>query len=48
MKVQRVSGRIVDLSNRTEYPGTVEFTGGVIRRLIRDARPRGQKARLTS
>jgi adenine deaminase len=41
MKVQRVSGRIVDLSTRTEYPGTVEFSGGVIRRLIRDAHPRG-------
>jgi len=41
MKVQRVSGRIVDLTTRTEYPGTVEFSGGVIRRLVRDAHPRG-------
>jgi adenine deaminase len=41
MRVQRISGRIVDLCNRTEYPGTVEIAGGFIRRIRRDARPRG-------
>jgi adenine deaminase len=41
MRVQRISGRIVDLCHRTEYPGTVEIAGGFIRRIRRDARPRG-------
>jgi adenine deaminase len=38
---QCISGRIVDLFNRTEYPGTVDFAGGVIRRIRRDPRPLG-------
>ncbi|HTX67154.1 MAG TPA: adenine deaminase [Opitutaceae bacterium] len=41
MKTLRLSGRIVDVCNRTEYPGTVEIADGVIRRLRRDPRPRG-------
>ena len=41
VKVQRLSGRIVDVLNRTEFPGTVEFAGGVIRRIRRDARALG-------
>jgi adenine deaminase len=41
VKVQRLSGRIVDVLNRTEFPGTVEFAGGVIRRIRRDVRPLG-------
>ncbi|MSU69926.1 MAG: adenine deaminase [Opitutaceae bacterium] len=40
MRVQRISGRIVDVLNRTEFPGTVEIAGGVIRRIRRDARVR--------
>jgi adenine deaminase len=39
--VQHISGRIVDVVNRTEYPGTVEISGGVIRRIRRDARVKG-------
>ena len=42
MGVQRISGRIVDVLNRAEYPGTIEVTAGVIRRITRDARPRGR------
>ncbi len=42
MTIQRVSGRIVDVVNRTEFPGTVEIAGGLIRRIRRDARPRGR------
>ena len=41
MRVQRLSGRIVDVCNRVEYPGTVEFADGVIRRVCRDPHPRG-------
>lgn len=41
MSVQRISGRIVDLHRRVEYPGTVEVAGGRIRRIVRDARLRG-------
>ena len=41
MSVQRISGRIVDVLNREEYPGTVEFSGGLIRRIRRDKRPLG-------
>ena len=41
MRVQRISGRVVDVLNRAEFPGTVEFSGGVIRRIRRDARPLG-------
>ena len=41
MSIQRISGRIVDVCHRTEYFGTVEIAGGVIRRLRRDPRPRG-------
>jgi adenine deaminase len=37
----RVSGVIVDVLNRTEYPGTVEIVGGRIRRIRRDASVRG-------
>ncbi len=39
--MQRISGRIVDVVNRTDYPGTIEVSGGVIRRITRDARARG-------
>lgn len=42
MATQRVSGTVVDVLNRTEFPGTVEFAGGVIRRIRRDARPLGR------
>ena len=38
MSVQRISGRIVDVHQRTEFPGTIEVAGGVIRRITRDAR----------
>ncbi|MGD1029697.1 MAG: adenine deaminase [Opitutaceae bacterium] len=41
MRLQRVSGRVVDVLNRIEFPGTVEFSGGIIRRIRRDSRPRG-------
>jgi len=41
VSVQRISGRIVDLMNRSEFPGTVEISGGVIRRIRRDSRPLG-------
>lgn len=41
MSVQRISGRIVDVFNRTEYPGTVEVEGGLIRRVRRDPAVRG-------
>ena len=41
MTVQRISGRIVDVLNRTEYPGTLEVAGGVIRRIVRETRVRG-------
>ena len=34
--LQRLSGQIVDLHRRRVYPGTVEWSGGVIRRLGRD------------
>jgi adenine deaminase len=43
MGVQRISGRIVDLHQRTEYPGTIEVAGGRIRRITRDARARGSR-----
>jgi adenine deaminase len=42
MRVQRISGRVVDVLNRREFPGTVEFSGGVIRRIRRDAKPKGR------
>jgi len=38
--VQRLSGRIVDLHGRRIYPGTVEWAGGRIQRIIEDARVR--------
>src|SRR5476649_541436 len=41
MSVQRISGRIVDVLQREEYPGTVEIAGGIIRRIRRDRRPLG-------
>ena len=34
--LQRLSGQIVDLHRRRVYSGTVEWSGGVIRRLRRD------------
>ncbi|MDB6168612.1 MAG: adenine deaminase [Verrucomicrobia bacterium] len=43
MRAQRISGIIVDVLNRTEFPGTIEVSGGVIRRIVRDARPRGRR-----
>ena len=42
MTLQRISGRIVDVLNRTEYPGTIDVAGGVIRRITRDARVQGR------
>ena len=42
MGVQLFSGRIVDVIQRTEFPGTVEVQGGRIRRIIRDDRVRGR------
>lgn len=42
MRMQRISGRVVDVLNRREFPGTVEFSGGVIRRIRRDAKPKGR------
>jgi adenine deaminase len=41
VKVQRISGRIVDVLHREEYPGTVEIAGGIIRRIRRDRRALG-------
>jgi hypothetical protein len=35
---QRISGTIVDVLGRAEYPGSIEVAGGFIRRIIRDAR----------
>jgi adenine deaminase len=43
MSVQRFSGRIVDVINRTEFPGTIEVAGGVIRRITRDARVKNRR-----
>lgn len=43
MSVQRISGRIVDVHQRTEFPGTIEVAGGVIRRITRDARVRSRR-----
>jgi adenine deaminase len=43
MSVQRISGRIVDVSNRTEFPGTIELAGGLIRRITRDARVKSRR-----
>ena len=34
--LHRLSGQIVDLHRRRVFPGTVEWSGGVIRRLVRD------------
>ncbi|MBI3887380.1 MAG: adenine deaminase [Opitutae bacterium] len=34
--LQRLSGQIVDLHRRRVFPGTVEWSGGRIRRLVRD------------
>ncbi|MBS0661732.1 MAG: adenine deaminase [Verrucomicrobia bacterium] len=42
MSVQRISGRVVDVVNREEFPGTIEIEGGRIRRIVRDARVRGR------
>lgn len=43
MSVKRISGRIVDVQARTEFPGTIEFSGGVIRRITRNARVRSRR-----
>ena len=43
MRVQRISGRIVDVHHRTEYPGTIEVAGGIIRRITRDARVKNRR-----
>ena len=43
MSVQRISGRIVDVLRRTEFPGTIEIAGGVIRRITRDDRVRSRR-----
>jgi len=43
MSVQRISGRIVDVHRRTEFPGTIEVAGGVIRRITRDDRVRSRR-----
>ena len=40
MSVQRISGQIVDVHNRREFPGTIEVRGGIIRRITPDARVR--------
>ena len=42
--MQRISGRIVDVPNRVEFPGTVEFSGGVIRHIRRDINEDVKKA----
>lgn len=41
MTVQRISGRIVDVLRRLEYPGTIEISDGVIRRIRQDGKVRG-------
>jgi adenine deaminase len=38
--VQRISGCIVDVVNRVEFPGTIEVAEGMIQRIRREARPR--------
>lgn len=43
MSVQRISGRIVDVHRRTEFPGTIEVAGGVIRGITRDDRVRSRR-----
>ncbi len=43
MGTQRISGRIVDVHARTEYPGTIEVASGVIRRIVRDDRVRSRR-----
>lgn len=43
MSVKCISGRIVDVQARTEFPGTIEFSGGVIRRITRNARVRSRR-----
>ena len=43
MSVQRISGRIVDVHQRTEFPGTVEVAGGIIRRITPDPRVRSRR-----
>ena len=43
MSVQRISGRIVDVHHRTEFPGTIEFSEGVIRTIARDPRVRSRR-----
>jgi adenine deaminase len=40
MSDQRISGQIVDVLHRREFPGTIEVRGGVIRRITPDARAR--------
>src|SRR6185312_13320120 len=43
MSVQRISGRIVDVHARREFPGTVEISGGIVRRIIHDERVRSRR-----
>jgi len=43
MSGQRISGRIVDVQARTEFPGTIEIAGGRIRRIIRDPKVRNRR-----
>ncbi len=43
MSIQRISGRIVDVHQRIEFPGTIEVAGGVIRRITRDDRVRSRR-----
>lgn len=41
MRLRKLSGTIVDVANRRTFPGTVEWSGGVIRAIRRDRRPMG-------
>ncbi len=43
MSVLRISGRIVDVHRRTEFPGTIEVVRGRIRRITRDDRVRSRR-----
>lgn len=41
MRLRKLSGTIVDVANRRIFPGTVQWSGGVIRSIRRDDRVRG-------
>ncbi|MEO6874422.1 MAG: adenine deaminase [Opitutaceae bacterium] len=43
MSVQRISGRIVDVHHRIEYPGTIEVVGGRIGSITRDSRVKSRR-----